>query len=98
MLRETHPEAAGISAAWELLADFLLCIKLLLNLPAERLLVAKHTVVLLVLPERVLDPGFIRLHSPIASHQHVAVLHKELLADLLLGVELLNNLLQSAFL
>ena len=59
----THPEAAGISAAWELLADLLLCVELLLDLPAERLLVAQHTVVLLVLPEGVLDPGFVCLQG-----------------------------------
>lgn len=75
VLKQTNPEAASISAAWELLADLLLCVELLLDLPAERLLVAQHTVVLLVLPERVLDPGFVRLHSTTASHQHVAVLH-----------------------
>ena len=60
----THPEAARICVAGKLLAYVLLCLQLLVDLAAKRLLVAQDAVVLLVLPEGVLHPSLICLQGP----------------------------------
>ena len=58
----SYPEAAGVGAAGEHLADLLLRLQLLLDLAAQRLFVAQDAVVLLVLgPGRV--PGVSGLHK-----------------------------------